>query len=72
LWELNQSISLKDVRKKLHKLGFERRRKSKHEIWDNGKGIIVPLSHGNQDVGPTLLKSIFHQLRISPQEFLDI
>ncbi len=67
-----QTITYKDVRRKLRKLGFVKKRGKKHEIWDNGKGKIVPLSHGNADVGPVLLKSLCSQIGISIDVFLDI
>ena len=66
------TITYKDVRRKLKKLGFTMKRGKKHEIWDNGKGKIVPISHGNDDVGATLLKSICSQIGISKEEFFDI
>ncbi|MCK4796507.1 MAG: type II toxin-antitoxin system HicA family toxin [Spirochaetes bacterium] len=66
------TINYKDVRRKLKNLGFVLKRSKKHETWDNGKGSIVQLSHGNDDVGPTLLKSICSQIGISIDVFLDI
>jgi predicted RNA binding protein YcfA (HicA-like mRNA interferase family) len=66
------TITLREVRGKLRKLGFVKKRSGKHEIWDNGGGYVIPLSHGNQDVGPALLKSICSQLDMSVDEFLDV
>jgi len=66
------TIDLKEVRKKLKKLGFVKKRGRRHEIWDNGSGHIIPLSHGNQDVGKTLLTMICHELGITKKKFLDI
>jgi predicted RNA binding protein YcfA (HicA-like mRNA interferase family) len=65
------TITLKDVRRKLKLLGYEKKRSSKHEIWEKG-GNIVPLSHGNDDVGSTLLRSIYYQLGMSKKDFLDL
>jgi len=65
------TITLKDVRRKLKLLGYNQKRSSKHEIWDRN-GNVIPLSHGNEDVGPTLLISICHQLGMSKSEFLDL
>jgi predicted RNA binding protein YcfA (HicA-like mRNA interferase family) len=66
------TLTLKDIRKKLKKLGFTLQRRKKHEIWDNGRGQIIPLSKGNQDVGKTLLKSICHELGMTVDDFLKI
>lgn len=65
------TITLKDVRRKLKLLGFKKVRSSKHEIWDRN-GNIIPLSHGNEDVGPRLLRSLYHQIGISKKEFLEL
>ncbi|OGB66084.1 MAG: hypothetical protein A2Y94_09350 [Caldithrix sp. RBG_13_44_9] len=64
------TIDLKVVRKKLRKLGFEEFKGAKHEKWKHPDGRIVMLSRGNQDVGPTLLKSICSQAIIDVHTFL--
>ncbi len=66
------TITLRQVRKKLRKLGFCQIRSSKHEIWENDSGRIVILSHSSQDVGPILLKSICSQAGISVDLFLSL
>ena len=65
-------IDLKEVRRKLKKLGYAKIRDSKHEIWDNGSGNIIQLSHGNEDVGHTLMSSLCHQLNMTKKQFLQI
>lgn len=66
------TIDLKTVRKKLRKLGFEKKRDGrKHEIWDDGNGHVVCISRAVQDVGPKLFKSICSQAGVEEQEFLD-
>ncbi|MEW5993381.1 MAG: type II toxin-antitoxin system HicA family toxin [Candidatus Zixiibacteriota bacterium] len=65
------TLTLREVRKKLTKLGFKKVREGrKHEIWDNGSGHIVPISPNQKDVGKTLLKSICHELGMSKKDFL--
>jgi predicted RNA binding protein YcfA (HicA-like mRNA interferase family) len=67
----NPTLTLKDIRRKLKKLGYKKVRSVKHEIWDKD-GNIVPISQSKQDVGHRLLTSICHQLGMTKKEFFDI
>jgi len=67
------TITLREVRRKLNKLGFVKKRsKGKHEVWVNEDQKIVMVSHGDDDVGPKLLKMICSQAGIAPSIFLRI
>ena len=66
------TVDLKEVRRKPKKLGFKQVRSTKHQIWNDGSGNIVMLSHGNEDVGNTLLKSILTQISMKKKDFLNI
>jgi predicted RNA binding protein YcfA (HicA-like mRNA interferase family) len=65
------TIDLNDVRRKLKKLGFVLARSSKHETWQKGNRF-VQVSHGNDDVGQTLLKNICRQLGMTVDEFMAV
>lgn len=68
----NPTLDLDAIRKKLKRLGFQKIRQKKHEIWDDGCGHIVPLSRGNEDVGKTLLKLIASEAGLTVDQFLEI
>ena len=66
----NPSFTLNEIRRKLQRLGFSLKRSGPHEIWRKG-GAIVALSHGNDEVGKDLLRSICHQARITVDQLTD-
>jgi predicted RNA binding protein YcfA (HicA-like mRNA interferase family) len=64
------TVSLRTIRKKLKTFGFHLARQAKHEIWEDNRGHVVSVPHGNRDVGKGLLKAICSQAGISLDDFL--
>lgn len=65
------SFKAKEVIKILHKLGFEKvRQKGSHAFFShaNGRTTVVPI-HQGRSIGKGLLRSILHDIKISPEEF---
>jgi predicted RNA binding protein YcfA (HicA-like mRNA interferase family) len=72
------SINSKDTYKNLIKKGFIdcTHKSSDHkyiELNYKGKHILhTKVSHGNQDIGPDLVKAMAFQCKLSKPEFLDL
>lgn len=65
------SLTAKRVVKILQKLGFKKvRQKGSHAFFShsNGRTTVVPIHHG-RSLGKGLLRSMLHDIQISPEEF---
>ena len=67
-------LKARDLIKILKKLGFEEmRQKGSHLFFqhNDGRTTLVPI-HGGEDIGRGLLRQIIGQIKLLPEEFLDL
>lgn len=68
------SLKARDVMQVLYKLGFvDKRQKGSHIFFEHpdGRTTLVP-KHGGEDIGRGLLRRILREIKLLPEEFLDL